>query len=479
MSRDREQKLSSILEIAKAMSVERELDQLLGLVIQEAKSVLDADRCSIFVLDAERAQLWSRVAHGLRSQEIRLPLGEGIAGWVAQHDTVLNLPDAYDDPRFQQSFDLSTGYRTRSILCAPMRGAKAEVVGVIQALNRNDAQPFDAEDEELLLALGGQAAVSIQNALLHEDIERLFEGFVKASVVAIEARDPTTSGHSERVATLTCALAATIDRCEHGPFASFHVSPTALRELRYAALLHDFGKVGVREHVLVKAMKLYPWQREQLALRFELARVAAQRDHFAAIARGEPRPLGELEEKLAQLDGYWSTIERSNQPTVLSASGFDGLRAMRSCTIQGCRQQFELITAEELELLSIPKGSLSASERAEIESHVSHTFRFLSMIPWTQDLRSVPELAHAHHEKLGGQGYPLGLKASQIPIGSRMMAIADIYDALTASDRPYKAALECAKALAILDSEARRGLVDSELLTVFIEAKVFEGVEKG
>jgi HD-GYP domain-containing protein (c-di-GMP phosphodiesterase class II) len=476
----RAEKLTSILDIAKAMTVERDLDTLLTLILEEAKNVVEADRCTIFILDAERGTLWSRIAQGLATQEIRLPVGQGIAGWVAENDQVLNIPDAYADPRFNRAVDHATGYQTRNILCTPMRGARGELVGCVQALNRAGDRPFDDEDEELLLALGGQAASAIQNTLLHESIEKLFEGFVKASVVAIESRDPTTSGHSERVADLTCGLAEVLDRVDSGPYKGTQISLPELREIRYASLLHDFGKVGVREHVLVKANKLQPYELEALRLRFDLIRTSLERDHFRQVLSlldgGAAPDRAALEQALAQqigdLDEFWAFIESCNRPTVLEEGGFERLQDLAKLQFPVARGQSALLTAEEVELLSIPRGSLSPEERQEIESHVTHTFRFLSQIPWTPELRRVPQIAYAHHEKLDGRGYPRGLGEEQIPIGARMMTIADIYDALTARDRPYKKAVPHEKALDILHSEAGRGLIDAELLRIFVEAAV-------
>ncbi|HMK73648.1 MAG TPA: GAF domain-containing protein, partial [Myxococcaceae bacterium] len=203
-------KLTSILEVAKAMAAARDLELLLPLIIYEAAKVVGADRCTLFILDRDRGELWSKVAQGA-AREIRIRLGHGIAGTVAERGEVINITDAYQDPRFNREVDLSTGYRTRTVLCVPMRDAQGEVTGVLQALNKHQGT-FDAEDAELLLALGGQAAGAIENALLHEEINRLFEGFVSASVVAIESRDPTTAGHSGRVASLTVQLAQSLER---------------------------------------------------------------------------------------------------------------------------------------------------------------------------------------------------------------------------------------------------------------------------
>ncbi|MFW6369398.1 MAG: HD domain-containing phosphohydrolase [Myxococcota bacterium] len=476
----RAQKLNSILDVAKAMTVERDLDALLELILRETKRVVEADRCTIFILDSEHDVLWSRVAQGLETKEIRLPVGQGIAGWVAQNNAVLNIPDAYADERFHRSVDHATGYRTRNVLCAPMRGAGGELVGCIQALNRAGDSPFDEEDEELLLALGGQAAAAIQNTLLHQSVEKLFEGFVKASVVAIESRDPTTSGHSERVAALTVALAKVVDEVDSGLYRDATFGQRDIRELRYAALLHDFGKVGVREQVLVKSKKLYPHELEALRMRFELVKTTIERDHVRSVLDRAPKNewLGtdqaerELAEKLAELDEMWDFIEACNRPTILEEGSFERLQDLARMEVPMGSGKTFLLSPDEVTVLSIPKGSLSAEERAEIESHVTHTFRFLSQIPWTPELRRVPQVAYAHHEKLDGGGYPRGLPEEQIPLGARMMAIADIYDALAARDRPYKKAVPHEKALDILRSEAERGFLDRELLRLFIDKDV-------
>ncbi|AEI64898.1 GAF and HD-GYP domain-containing protein [Corallococcus macrosporus] len=484
-------KLTSILDVAKAMSAERDLDLLLPLILFEATKVVEADRCSLFILDRERNELWSKVAQGSKS-EIRLPVGSGVAGQVAQTGAVINIPDAYADARFNRSFDVSSGYQTKTILCVPMRDAGGEVTGVIQALNKLDGASFNAEDEELLLALGAQAAGAIENALLHEDINRLFEGFVSASVVAIESRDPTTAGHSGRVADLTVAMAQALEHLSTGPYAHTRFSAGEIQELRYASLLHDFGKVGVREPVLVKAEKLYPHELEGLRARFELARKDLQlqsyRRRIAAVkVRGQAN-LAEIEaeeeERLArevwQLDEVLEFILSCNRPTVLAQGNFERLHELGALRFLDAHDQAQpLLLPGEIQSLSIARGTLSPEERREIESHVEHTYRFLSQIPWTRTLRRVPEIAYAHHEKLDGTGYPRAEK--DIPVQSRMMSICDIYDALTASDRPYKKAVPHALALDILRRESDAGQLDPALYTVFIEAdiprKVLQGVK--
>jgi len=467
-------KLQSILEVAKAMTAERHLDRLLGLVVDAAAKVAEADRCTLFLADREKGELWSKVAHG--TETIRIPLGAGIAGAVAVTGAALRIDDAYGDPRFNRDVDRETGYRTRAILAVPMRNTKGEVVGVLQALNRRDGA-FTAEDEELLGALAGPAASAIENAVLNGEIERLFEGFVQASVVAIEQRDPTTAGHSGRVAVLTVGLARAVEKAPPPPWRGVSFEATSLQQIRYAALLHDFGKVGVREHVLVKAEKLHAHELELVRARFDLAHAALENERLRA--RLDGRADGAVAERQRELDALWDVIAAANRPTVLPAEASAKLAAIAGRTFVDPRgDERPLLTPFEISCLSIPKGSLSDAERLEIEGHVTHTYRFLSEIPWTRALRRIPEIAYGHHEKLDGKGYPRGVAATAIAVETRMMTIADIYDALTASDRPYKKALPPEKALSILADEAKRGQLDAPLLGVFVEAGVWRAMAR-
>jgi response regulator RpfG family c-di-GMP phosphodiesterase len=259
-----------------------------------------------------------------------------------------------------------------------------------------------------------------------------------------------------------------------GPqFAQVRAGPRELRELRYAALLHDFGKVGVREHVLVKAEKLYPHQLELIRARFGRARLDAELNMLRArLALVERHGAAAVQAEVARLEAAWRArdqelasmlafIEKANRPTVLEAGGFERLGEIGA-----------LLEHDERQNLAIPRGSLNDVERKEIESHVVHTRKFLEQIPWTRELGRVPEIAGAHHEKLDGTGYPHGLGADAIPVEARIMTIADIYDALTAADRPYKSALPHARALEILESEAARNKIDRALFQVFVEADV-------
>ncbi|HJU83364.1 MAG TPA: HD domain-containing phosphohydrolase [Holophagaceae bacterium] len=315
---------------------------------------------------------------------------------------------------------------------------------------------------------------------LKDDIERLFEGFVQASVTAIEARDPSTSGHSARVAELTVGLAEAVNATPQGAYGHVQLNAQQLRELRYASLLHDFGKVGVREQVLVKAKKLEPGRLEQLFQRQHqrgLESLLHQITHAWSSGQAYDPLYVErlLLEHQQETEFIMDLLARSNEPSVLPrevAAELDRLTELHFEHWTGVRKP--LVDAPDLELLRIPKGSLSAEEREEVQSHVTHTFRFLTKIPWTRELAEVPEIAYAHHERLNGRGYPRALNGAEIPLQSKMMAIADVFDALAAKDRPYKAAVPVDRALMILEEEARINLLDANLLHIFIEAKIFE-----
>ena len=338
----------------------------------------------------------------------------------------------------------------------------------------------------MALALASQAGVSLENAILYDEIRRLFEGFVDAAVTAIESRDPTTSGHSRRVATLAVALAEKVDATATGPLAAVHFSRDELRQLEYAGVLHDFGKVGVREHVLVKAKKLYDWQLESVSQRFGHIRKAMEADmlrkQLTLLAEGGSlAQIGALEHELgrslAAVDECWRVVVAANEPTVLDAPVLARLVDMAQLTYRdqaGADKPY--LTEDELAALQVPRGSLTQEERLQIQSHVEHTVAFLSTIPWGRTLSRVPRIAGAHHELLDGSGYPAKLRGDAIPIEARMLAIADVFDALTAADRPYKAAVPAARALSILEAEVGAGKYDADLFRVFVAAEIWKRV---
>ena len=510
-----EHDLSELNAIGIRLSAEPNPRFLLETILSTAREITNSDAGSLYIVEEGgetpvlRFVLAQNDSVNVPFRAASLPLTAGsIAGHVALTGAVINLADAYAPPAdapftVNRRFDEEAGYRTKSMLVVPMRTPQGETIGALQLINCKDdraarlggsadverhVRSYGTRHEKLAGSLASQAAVAISNRRLYLSIRELFEGFVKASVTAIEARDPSTFGHSFRVADLTVALAEVVDRCDTGPYRPVRFRDDEMMELRYASLLHDFGKVGVREHVLVKAKKLYPADLERIRHRVELLkRDVALRTARAkldrALAGGANYPEhaarldAELAADLAELDRQFDLVGVANEPSVQAQAFMTEILSMaaRAWVDTGGTPR-TVLTPEEARVLAIPRGSLTEEERLAIQQHVVHTFQFLRQIPWTKELRRVPEIARAHHEKLDGTGYPDGTRAEQIPVQSRMMAIADIYDALTASDRPYKKALRAEEALAILDAERRAGALDSPLLDLFLEARVFERV---
>jgi len=525
---ERAELIEELLAIGTALSSTRNLEELLNLILTKCREITLSDAGSVYLIDRSSrvpglifkvAQNFSQPTTTLR--EFAMPLTEkSLAGYVALTGITLNLADAYNLPgdvpyKLDQSFDLNTAYRTRSVLVLPMQNQRGETIGVLQLINRKIAahlvvnadnalaitQPYSDCETRIVRSLASQAAISIERHQLQNDIEQLFEGFVRASVQIIEARDPCTSGHSERVADLTVRLSQEVSQTTRGALASVYFSDRQIQEIRYASLLHDFGKVGVPEAILVKAQKLYPLELEVIQTRFEMVRrtlalqcaqakyqhVFAQPLHLLQHSNFPAQECvycqqltsleTELTHQLAQLDHYWNVLLAANQPKVLAEEPLKQLEELAQYTYQDVDgTEKPLITPEEIERLLVRQGNLTPLERLAIQSHVTHTYEFLKRIPWTKDLKEVPNIAYGHHEKLDGTGYPRGLNASEIPIQAQMMAITDIYDALTASDRPYKRAIPPIKALKILYQEAVHQKLNFDLVQIFEQQQVFSSI---
>jgi HD-GYP domain-containing protein (c-di-GMP phosphodiesterase class II) len=528
-----EREMEELNRIGVALSATHDVNTLLELILSKARDITGADAGSLYLVEEESSSGSPEASPGERrlrfkltqndSQqfpftEFTMPLTESsMAGYVALHGEVIKVDDVYallpgesrpdagpaDRPyHFNPKFDQESGYRTRSTLTLPMKNVRGEVLGVLQLINckrdrsarlanaeavEREVQPFPERAVRMALSLASQAAVAYENSRLYEDIETLFEGFVHAAVTAIEQRDPTTSGHSQRVCKMTVGLAEVVDRASSGPYAGLRFTPEQMKEIRYAALLHDFGKVGVREEVLVKAKKLYPGQLDLVQSRFDYVRKelevrTTQQKLKLLLERSREEALAQLDlldeeykRRLAEIDDYFQFILNVNEPTVLPAGKFDRLvEIARETYVDAGGVERNLLTSEEVRFLSIPKGSLDPDERQQIESHVVHSFNFLMRIPWTKEIRGIPIIARAHHEKIDGSGYPYQLKGDEIPVQTRMMTICDIFDALSAADRPYKKAVPSERALDILSTSVRNNELDPHLFQLFLEAKIFQ-----
>ena len=510
--------------VALALSAERDVNRLLDLILTKCREVTTADAGSLYLVEekdpdpgawdvpGERTLRFVVAQNDSKSLDLKaasLPLNRAsIAGYVALTRTPLNLQDVYHLPanvEFTAStaarLDKALNYRTISMLAIPMVDYTNEIIGVVQVINKKgstevrletpeiaeaEVLPFGVRDQEMVTSLASLAAVALNKALLITRIERLLEGIVRASVTAIEQRDPVTAGHSDRVARFTVGLAQAVDRIATGEYQDVHFTREELKELEYASILHDFGKVGVREHVLLKAKKLYDPDLAVIRARFDFIKRTTQYEYtrrmMDALIRLGPdaaRPHlkqleEELERSLQELDRQLELVHQVNEPTVLTSeisSNLGLLAQQRYPYFDGTEHPY--LSEYEFANLAVPRGSLNDQERLEIESHVTHSFRFLMQIPWTRELRRVPLIAYSHHERLDGTGYPRKIREVDVPIQARMMAISDIFDALTAADRPYKRAVSLERALDILQAEARGGRVDAHLLDLFKDANVY------
>lgn len=506
------ERLSVIQEISVDLLKEKDPHNLLELIVTNALRIMVCDSGSLY-LRGEEDHLIFEVAKNssvnFEFKKFTLPTdNKGVAVYTFNEDRFVNVEDVYKLPeespfKFDKSFDEKSNYRTKSVLTYPLERSDGEVIGVIQLINRkktlkekwpsNNEQEienmpsFNKDDEGLLGSFAALASAAIENSQLHKEVHNLLEGFVRASVNAIEVRDTATCGHSERVAELSCQLALAVDRSCDAHLRHITLNTKDIKELEYASLLHDFGKIGVKEEVLLKSEKLYPI--DKLTVESRLRDVAHAGEirllrNFIERLHKDQRPPSNFEMKKIESEiskfreetaTVWENILKLNKTAILDEQNdelLQHLSQLQYLSYEG--SQVPVITEREANFLAITKGSLNDEERQHINSHVSKTYEFLSQIPWTQNFKNVADIAHAHHEKLDGTGYPLKLTEKQIPVQSKIMTIIDIFDALVAMDRPYKKAVPLERALDILGYEVKDGKLDKNLFNVFLEAKIYE-----
>jgi len=495
-----------------ALSAERDISKLQEFILLTMRQLTNADGASLWLKREENGEpklfLASSQNHSLGNtyQAFTVPLDDkSVVGYTVTAGTSQLYDDAYNPPpgkpKGGRGFDSQYGYRTKSMLTVPMRNYIDELVGAVQLINakrdfethltvetvEQEVVSFRPDDLEMIESIASQAAVAIDNKTLLDSIQNLFDGFVQASVTAIEQRDPTTKGHSERVEKLTTGLALSLNQLGVGKYREVWLTEEQLQVLKYACLLHDFGKVGVREHILVKAKKLEERQLDLIHMRFdyiqrsEQVRSLSDRIEIMRKEGVDESALADmyrrLEAELRKLRLWYEAVATANEPTVLpeAESYIAGVLATISqqTYYDMAGQPHPMLEPQEFQFLSIPKGTLDPQERKQMELHVTHSWNFLNTIPWPSPLQRIPDIAYAHHEKLDGSGYPRGITGDQIPLEARMMTISDIYDALTAQDRPYKRAVSKDMALDILHSEADRGQLDKDLLDVFVTKEIY------
>ncbi len=502
-------------EIGASLSHERDIDKLLENILLAAKTITRADGGTLYRVTEDEHNLRFEILRndtlkiamgGTSGNAIPFPLlalrteaGEEnnsmVAAYAAIHQKTVNIADAYQAAGFDFSgtrkFDERTGYHSQSFLTVPMKNHENEVIGVLQLINSLDpgthqVVPFSAADQRLAESLASQAAIALTNRQLISQLEALFESFIHLINVAIDEKSPYTGGHCERVPALTMMLAEAVNETKAGPLADFNMTDKDRYELKIAGLLHDCGKVTTPVHVVDKATKLHTlFDRMNLVdTRFEVLKRDAEIAMLRAQLALRPQQHAAEETKLAQacaarlasLDDDRAFLQHANIGGEAMTPA-DQERVMHIGTgyhwtgIDGKRQNF--LTADELENLMIRAGTLTQAERGIINHHIVATIRMLEQLPWPKHLKNVPEYAGGHHERMDGKGYPRGLKREQMSIQARVMGIADIFEALTARDRPYKPGKTLSESLHILGKFKLNGHIDPDLFDVFVRQKVF------
>lgn len=484
--------------IGSALSAETNLSKLLEMILFHAVDNLQCDGGTIYLTSKDEKFLEFKVVKNISlkiemggtKDEITwppLPMynddGSENHSMVAVHcalqGKIINIPDVYDNKKYNfegtKKFDKSTGYRSKSMLVVPMKNADDEIIGVCQLINHLDSKsgeiiPFMKENIETLSALASQAAVAITNTQLIHDLKELLESFIKSIAAAIDAKSPYTGGHVRKVAKITMMIVNAINNTKDGKYKDVHYDTNQLNELRIAALMHDIGKITTPEYVVDKATKLETIfdKIELIEARFEIMK----RDVQIALLAGKLTQ-EEASKKLQILNEEYKFIQESNiGAEFMSDDKIERLKEIASREYEHNGVREKLLNDDELENLSIRKGTLSDNEREIINNHATMSLKMLEALPFPKKLSRVPEIAGSHHEKLNGKGYPQGLSAKDLSLESRVLALADIFEALTASDRPYKDAKTLSESMKIINFMVKDGELDSDLVEFFVKKKL-------
>ncbi len=507
-------RLEQLNAIGASLSAERDINRLLESILTAAKTITRADGGTLYRVTEERTLRFEIV----RTTSLAYYLGgttgtpvpfypihlmgkDGkpnhgmVAAYAALTGKTVNIPDAYTAEGFDfsgtRNFDKKTGYRSKSFLTVPMKNHENEIIGVLQLINASDPAngeivPFSPSDQRLAESLASQAAVALTNRMLIIQLEELFESFINLMNTAIDEKSPYTGGHCQRVPQLTMMLAEAVNDMAEGPLASFNMNDKDRYELKIAGLLHDCGKVTTPVHVVDKATKLESiYDRIHLVdTRFEVlkrdaeiellkekallvAHGALRAEHDAADARHRER-IRRLDEDRAFLRACnigGEAMRESDQERVKAIARY------RWTDISGHEANF--LSEDELKNLTIRAGTLTGDERQIINHHIVATIKMLEALPWPKHLKNVPEYAGGHHERMDGKGYPKGLVRDQMSVQARVMGIADIFEALTAKDRPYKKGKTLSESLEILGKFRLNGHIDPDLFDVFVRKKVY------
>jgi HD-GYP domain-containing protein (c-di-GMP phosphodiesterase class II) len=508
-------RLDELNEIGAALSKERDIDRLLEKILLAARAITHADGGTLYRMTEDGRALRFEIVRtgslnialgGTTGNAIDFPdlplVNDGgqpnnslVAVYAAVHGQTVNIADAYCEAGFDFSgtrrFDQGTGYRSKSFLTVPMRNHENEIIGVLQLINAIDPATgevtvFSTADQRLAESLASQAAIALTNRQLISQLEALFEAFISLINLAIDEKSPYTGGHCQRVPVLTMMIAEAVDRTVEGPLSDFRMTDKDRYELKIAGLLHDCGKVTTPVHVVDKATKLQTiFDRIHLVdTRWEvLKRDAEIQSLRQQLALREPRDVAAEEAIRASCEAEMASIEANRSFLRKANIGGEAMSEGDQQRVRdiGSQRQWrnvdgvmaDFLTADEIENLAIRAGTLTAGEREIINHHIVATIAMLEKLPWPKHLTKVPEYAGGHHERMDGKGYPKGLTREQMSIQARIMGIADIFEALTARDRPYKSGMKLSQAMDILAKFAAGGHIDRQLFEVFVREKVY------
>ncbi|MCY6371727.1 HD-GYP domain-containing protein [Clostridium ganghwense] len=483
-------------KIGIALSQEKDTYKLLKSILEFAMEFTKSDAGSLYTVEEKEGKKFLKFAitrnnsREIKLKEFTLNIDKNsIAGYAAYTGDYLNLKNVKEIPRelglkYNDSFDKIINYKTINMLVVPMKDFEGNVIGVLQIINKkkdydkklnseDDFQnyiiPYENEEAEMVISIASQVAVLFQRVNLYERIENLFKSFMETMVATIDARNPETAGHSKKVAILALRFAKAINNVDYGRYKDYVFSDEELMEFYYAALLHDIGKIGISENVLLKKNRLTDDRISSIVYRFKFIKRDLELKKLKKSINKEEKEI------YNRLDDYLKFIVETNTKGYITEEEENKLVEIKNINYEDYDGiEKSLIDDFEFENLKVKRGNLTQGERAHIEKHVLYTDQILKKINWMDSLSELRNIVLTHHEKCNGTGYPLGLNKEQIPFKGKMLAILDIFEALTAKDRAYKKALSVEKSLSILENEVERGNLDSELFEIFKKEKVYE-----
>ena len=519
-AREQIKNIKKLSEIGMALSAEKDMNKLFEMILNEARRFCRAEAGTLYILDRKKQSLRfevlqnDRINIGMKEQGQPLiqlpdvplyinnqPNHSNVSSHAVLNKSIVNLPDIYNlagnlkyrDLNFKgtMKYDRITGFQTRSMLVIPMKNHEDRIIGVLQLINARDKEtgeiiPFSEEILGIVSSLASQAAVALTNAQLISELKALLHAFIKSIATAIDKKSAYTGGHIRRVVELTMMMAEDINASKSDVFKDVCLSEAQLEELYMAAWMHDVGKITTPEFVMDKSTKLETiFDRIDLVnTRFELIKEGVKNKYaeemvrFAVSRRGRPGVFEQLEmkrdKKILEIQNDFEFIEYCNNTSdYMSDENVERIKNIGRKTYMLNGKEYPFLTKNEIRNLCIRKGTLTEGERKQIENHAKMTFDIISQLPFPENLAHVPEYAASHHEKIDGSGYPKGLDSDTLPLQSRIIAIADIFEALTAKDRPYKKPIALSKSIKILEFMKKNNHIDSDILELFIKNRRF------